>query len=263
MNLSILRHFTALAVCAGLAACGGGDAGGSAEDADVFEGAAPSMGGVFFGALQSTTSDLRTTVVAMVGENGRMLMANPTEADPVYFGPITLNGTKVGGRYRAFTRFDSFENGKAITSGQFSGDVDGVGTLRGSFTAEGGGAGTFELTSLQSAYLRGSSLSSLKGNWVGGMNGISHGLTIADDGALTGDAGNGCSYTGAITLINPAFLPFNVTFVENCAGKITTLLGLGWYGEGGGGSPTTLVIGVATPERALFGQFVDPTSVPR
>lgn len=247
MTRSVARKLAALAVSASLVACGGG--GGGDEEPSV------SPGGGYVGVLTSTTTERSIEVRGMVGENGRMVLIG-TNLPVLYFGTVSTRADMASGTYRAHVRGGDFrfENGQSRTTGRLDGSILlDEGRVDGAYTEESGGAGTFSLGYTALTYEIPSSLPILAGTWTAQVDSVTYTFGITSGGVITGNASNGCMYSGGFTIIDPDYAPLNAQLTETCGGTTRTLTGLGWRHPPGVSAPfEVLYLGVANTDKAFF-----------
>jgi hypothetical protein len=90
-----------------------------------------------------------------------------------------------------------------------------------------GDNGTFSLT-YSSVYDRPSSLAATAGTWKGIVSGFTNTFTIDSSGSITGSSASGCSYTGAVSIIDVSYDAYMVNLdIANCGGQNGSYGGLG------------------------------------
>lgn len=236
--VGIGRYLILCSLCAGLAACEG--------DAKFDSGAVgfTAPGGYYTGRLTRDGSTTEFPVKVVVGENGRMLWFSDAAA-LAYFGRLESQGEEFSGSFRAFNMLGS--RGQSIDTGQLSGVAEQRRSLDGRFTEAAGPDGAFSLDYDTAGYESIFPLTTLAGDWIG--PGDYH-ITISERGELSGGSDFGCSYTGRLTIINPAYSPYNLRLTETCGATVRSMTGLAVPEFNLFSGETVLVLAAADAEEA-------------
>jgi len=238
-----------IAVCCALllSACGGGGGGES--------GPPQSPGGVYTGTFHSNAANVTFPVKGVVSEAGRFFFVD-LDNGPIYQGAGNTKGDKYDGFFKAFAP-DGFEfiNGDAVTEGPILGTIDERGTLIGTYRAQGGDTGTFNLTYVPAEYEIASSLGLLVGTWNSTNDGVTSTITIAASGKFTGTDSDGCTYSGTVSLVDPDFNAYHVTTNQVCGGTTNGMGGVLTYTPAVGAGKPTFAVGLGGVKVGIFAIF--------
>lgn len=211
-----------LALCAA-AGCGGGGNGPSippSPQEPIPSDASP--GGIWEGS-----SSLGFTVVALVTESGQFHLLR---GDGVQFvGIASTSDERLSANFVGYAPFpQAFGDGSTTGTGTLAGTVkerksfDADSSFR---TSKGAASDSTIALSYEKLYERDSSLGTIAGNYLDTeRNAV---MSVNDDGTLfSQDPGNHCVLNGAVSVIEPEFNLYRVSYeFSNCRGRWSRLNG--------------------------------------
>jgi hypothetical protein len=225
-------------------ACGGGGGGGGAPVvAQMPPPTNASPGGIWNG----TDSASSLAVVGIITEAGQLYLIRSDGAQ--FTGTASVSGTTVSGDLLGFAPFGAtFADGSNHGTGTLSGTVTERSTLNLVivFTTSAGTATTSTLPmSFNATYNNASSLATIAGTFTAVDGTV---VTVSAGGSVTGqNAANGCVINGLISVINPSYNAYGVSYsFASCTGQYAVLNGVT---ETGLGTLNT----VALPVQATIG----------
>lgn len=205
-----------------VAGCGGGKGPSIPELPQEPVPADASPGGIWQG-----TSSLGLTVVAFVTEAGQFHLLR---GDGVQFvGNASTSDKRLSANFTGYAPFpEKFGDGSTTGTGTLSGTVkerrsfDADSSFR---TSKGAASDSTITLSYEKLYERDSSLGMIAGNYKDGETGAV--ISVNDDGTLfSQDPDNQCVLNGAVSVIDPEFNLYRVTYeFANCRGRHSTLNG--------------------------------------
>ena len=138
--------------------------------------------------------------VALVTADGEIRMAG-TDGQQL-LGSMTVNNDKFKASLLTYAPLGYVftDTGLTFAAGNASGTILQGSTLYGSSQFNTDRA-QFNLSAV-SEYSRASSLSAISGNYIGNTRGVDT-FSITSRGAISGRSGDGCTYAGQVSLINP------------------------------------------------------------
>ena len=161
-------------------------------------------------------------------------------SDSAFVGSLTFtgesftgSGTAIAGDGKAWV--DNSQVASVMIDGQVTTDDSGFTTLAGTWTTSSGDAGTFSLPYLTYYHGFPDSLAWFPWTWErwGTEPNSNVILTIADDGTIDGNDGEGCSLGGQIEKIDDRFNLVDITYVRSDCDLAGTYTGLAllddWY----------------------------------
>ena len=188
---------------------------------------APAQGadGIYEGTLTNQGAQQGNSVFAIIAETGD---GRVSSQDGTYYRlSLAEVGSSVTGSFTGYSTGVSFPDGGQSTAGTVGATLTLAG-LSGTLTDGAGHAAALALT-YDNTYAIGSSLATLVGAWSYSTSGFSLTLTIQADGTLSGLDANGCSYSGAFSLIDPAFDAYSESYTRTCNGSSVAFTGLASY----------------------------------
>ena len=155
------------------------------------------------------------------------IIAISETAGITYSGRYSTSGGNITG---SFTGYQI--SGGPVNSGSIAGTVVPGQTISATFAATTGD-GVVELV-FDERYNQPSSYALISGVWRYSEGGYDVTLTIADDGALTGQDTTGCGYSGKVTVVDEAHNLYRVAVsIEACGVMDGNYTGLGGLYDGG------------------------------
>ena len=201
-------------------------------------GAPPAQGadGIYEGTLTNPGAQQGNSVFAIIAETGD---GRVSSQDGTYYRlSLAEAGYSVRGTFSGYSTGVSFPNGGLSTAGTVGATLTLAG-LSGTLTDNAGHADALALT-YDNTYAIGSSLATLVGAWSYSTSGFSLTLTIQADGTLSGLDASGCSYSGAFSLIDPAFDAYSESYTRTCNGSSVGFTGLASYFPAAGTTPAQI-----------------------
>ena len=201
-------------------------------------GAPPAQGadGIYEGTLTNPGAQQGNPVFAIIAETGDGRISSQ---DGTYYR-LSLGeaGSSVTGSFIGYSTGVTFPDGSQSTAGTVGATLTLAG-LSGTLTDNSGNAEALALT-YDNTYAIGSSLPTLVGAWSYSTSGFSLTLTIQADGTLSGLDASGCSYSGAFSLIDPAFDAYSESYTRTCNGSSIAFTGLASYVPAAGTAPAQI-----------------------
>ena len=186
------------------------------------------------GIWRGTESVSGLSVTGIIDESGNFQFVRSDGVQ--YLGTAAVNGTSLTANVEAIVPLGfTFADGSHHGSGSISGTLTARNSIQATtkFQTDLGSTaenGTLNLT-FDALYNKGSSLSTLAGNFVevGNTNVV---VTVRTDGSLfSQDPGTGCVLNGTVSIINATYNAYKVQFsYGNCAGNAVVLNGVQFTG---------------------------------
>ena len=201
--------------------------------------------GIWYGDFADGSSPATFPAKVVVTETGqtRALLMGRGAADPRYsmgqlFGQVPTTGTRFEASLTGVLYYDNhWSDGTRVAPVKLDSTVTPGLAWNGAFR-ETTGSGTFAFGYQQGTYERPSSLDLIAGDYAGiqihddavDPNGYTVNLSIAADGTLGGGDSRGCSYDGAVGLVNPTrnYYELAVT-IANCPVQNGRYSGLAFF----------------------------------
>lgn len=164
-------------------------------------------------------------VVSIIADNGDGAIAGQ---DGIYYRlSVSLHANNVMGTYIGISQGTAFPNGTQATSGSIS--AVATPNLNGTLSDQTGATQSLAFN-FDSVYNLSSSLATLAGTWnATAANGFDLTATIRPDGTFSAIDSNGCSYSGAFSLIDPNFNAYSESHTRTCGGVNVMFTGLATY----------------------------------
>lgn len=242
-----------------LSACGGGGSVTAPVNPPPVD---ADPGGLWLGTVtydDETSEDL----VAITTSTGRFTLISVDSFGPdtvgQYIGTLMVDGNNVTGTGSAYAPAGAtWDDGSSVMDISINAVIDEQATMSGTWSADSGDAGSFELE-YDSEYEKNSSLSIIDGVWYVYDDTLNAELTLTVEtgGAFAGQGNNGCQSTGLVSIIDAAFNVYgwDVT-ISNCpiAGDYT---GFAVLGDIDTGDPATsqnnvALVSISNDQRALM-----------
>ncbi|MBL1351897.1 MAG: hypothetical protein COA61_000955 [Zetaproteobacteria bacterium] len=201
-----------------LTGCGGGSSSSVATTTAPTTNQA--VDGILIGTLTSTTIATNYKIIGVITPGNELRFA--TTKGVQYIGTASVSGNKITAPVKGLAPLGFvFLNGKNTTVGNIKGTVVAGKTLNGTYTASKDN-GTFKL-SYSSTYNRPASLGLLAKKWSGSIsNGAIATVNISKTGVITGSDTLGCSYKGAVKVIDPTKNIYSTTLTSSvCSVPVT------------------------------------------
>jgi hypothetical protein len=213
-----------------LPGCGGGGGDG--------DGDGPAVPNAAVGGLWSGTTIIANQgtfeLVGLVAENGTAFFLQ--EDGVMYWGTVRSSGSAITSTVTgAGTLGTTLWDGSASGSGSVTGTIAARTSVSGSsvFTTSLGGRATSTIAlSYEVGYEDDSSLQLISGNYVDLFGFYAGVLSISSNGTLfLQDPISGCVVNGRVSIINPAYNAYNISFsYSNCTGLDSALNGVTFIG---------------------------------
>ncbi len=184
-----------------LSACGGGN--GAVPPVQT-QTKAPTpqvagLNGIWDGSYNSNVTGQTCNDMQALIFNGQVRAVSKS-CDMVLTGDLTVNGNTASISFNSFSMDGSGANGTASFTGNFTaGSV-----IAGTYSTSGKDSGHFTLN-YNIVYENNSSLSKVEGSWEYKSASDWIDLRISKVGDIVGADSNGCSYSGNISIIDPAY----------------------------------------------------------
>lgn len=186
-----------------------------------------SASGIWGGTFTSNVEGKTYNILGVIAENGEARFLSDEGAQ--FSGNVSVSGSTLTSTVTAFAPPGYvFVNGSTYGTVRFTGTVKTKNSLTGTYSGVGD-TGTFTLT-YDVTYERGSSLSSVSGNWSNSdPSGYSQNVTVNANGTFTGNNSSGCTFSGNVTIINPSYDAYRLDNVRigSCGAFNGTYTGLG------------------------------------
>lgn len=205
------------------ASCGGGGGGGDSTPITPTPTPPPPdqlIGGIWEGtATNNLQPGVVTEIAAVITEGGDARFITADGVQIVSTSPLSVSGNAVSGQARAYAPIGFvFSNNQPVTTGTLSATVSERDSLSGTWTADTGETGNFNLL-YNPIYERDSSLDLLADNWVGVdefLNIVSS-FIVDGNGAVNGQDVLACMYSGQINLLDTRYNTYELSItVTNC-----------------------------------------------
>ncbi len=178
--------------------------------------------------------------IRMVGTDGQQLI-----------GTMTVNNDKFKASLLTYAPpgFYFTDTGLTFASGNASGTVVQNSTFYGSshFNTD---RAQFNFSAM-SEYNRSSSFAAISGNYLGNTRGVDT-FFISSKGAISGRSGDGCTYTGQVSLINPGKNLYRINVeIERCSDLNGNYSGLAALADNGPRRNAMLVVMISGTEYVI------------
>ena len=227
MSKKVLIPFV---VALGLTGCGGGSSSSDtpATETKPVQPANRSIGGIWQGFGTNDRVGGASQFIGVGTEDGRFRFVDVTTSGQL-IGTASISGSKVSASGKGFAPAGTtWLDGTVATSVTLNGTIAERSDFGGTWRAGTGETGSFSFD-YDSAYERGSSLSKVADVWYAqdGYGNLVATITIQANGAIYGQDGLGCMYSGTIGIIDPAYNVYDAEIiVSGCVPRSEKYSGL-------------------------------------
>lgn len=226
MTIKVLTKIPAVVLGLAIGGCsGGGDDSGSTESpSSTGVNTTTKLAGVYKGTYNENSPQRSFSIAGLISPTGEAIFF---DAGGAAIFSLSLTGTdnSLSGTSNSYYTATGNSFSFAATNGNRQATLSGTFTPRvggsGSVSDAQGQIGTFSIDFSPTTTDRGSSLSSLVGTWGASdaATGESGQIQIATDGSYTGSDSDSCTYSGKISVIDPAVNVYRLTYRETCPGQ--------------------------------------------
>ena len=231
-------------------ACGSGGGGGESDSPPP---PIQSAAGIWDGTVTSSRSGQAVQIRGIVTQNNEARFVSDESGQ--YSGSLTVNNSSASGILTAYAAWGyTFPDYSRVGKVTFNGNVSAKSSFPGTYSGVGD-YGSFSFT-YNPVYDRSSSLEIVAGTWNHNSSAFGNiSVIISNSGSISGTTSDGCSLSGNISLIDPAYNGYRVAVsVSKCSSLNGSYNGLAAVIDTSSFNDT-LVVGMSNSSTSIAADF--------